>query len=971
MDGAQAVTDRELYERDEATALAEQALQDLCEGARSGLTGLGSLLLYSGSAGQGKTSLLARLRQAAAREPSCVVLYSRGGEQQRNVPFNIVRQLLLPVLAKRTPEGRRELLDGSNYDLAAPALGLAAPAPGASNDPQGVQDALNWVVTQLAVREGPLLLIVDDLHWADPESLAWLGSFTSRIPGLPLLVAAAYRPEELEPEGAAIPAAANRGNLLKLRNLTPGAVEELLRSEFGAEDCDDLFCRQCWELTGGNPYDISQVVGKMKERQLDPVEESIPLLRDLVAAGRGPAIVETLERMPADTYRFALAAAVLDNEINPDVAASVAAVSPAAARSAVEQLREEGILREDHHSVSGHTVLEFCHPTIGTAIYQSMRLTAFRTSLHGQAAKAVLLAGGTEAAASRHLLEVLPEDDLEVVKLLRRAAEQHLAVGAPDAARRCLERALREPPADEDRADVLYELGCSTLLTAPDVTINHLRQALEANPGLSAQRRELATLRLSSALGHSNLVKEAAAAAAEEIERTEPGLSRTRLQAAYFMWRAFLREEPDGVERSRLLAELSDSLTGSDSGARAVRVLRAFDLTQRGEDSAEALSLAEQAFERGRLAQGIDWTNQVWGFEIPVLLGLTFVYNDRLDVASELFNQAAQEFELAGWSGGHLAFANFMRGLVLFRWGRLEEAEKFLRETLKRSDRLGRGTPLQWDLVALLCDTLMARGRIDQAVELAEEYAFKPPFSPVMVVPDAATLYGRLLVEQKRYKEAAEILSESARGLQDKEWHNGLWAPWAGPLALSIAEEEPERAREIATEALKRAMRIGVNSAVGSALRWCAAVNPPQQAVTLLRQAVEHLEQSPAAYELALALVDYGSALRRTGRPREAGDALGQGVQLAAQCGADGLVIRARSELAAAGASSERLHAIAARVLSEPERAVAEQAARGVPAQRIAADLGITQAVVAQRLASVYRKVGTGPEGLAAAIGLE
>ena len=154
-------------------------------------------------------------------------------------------------------------------------------------------------------------------------------------------------------------------------------------------------------------------------------------------------------------------------------------------------------------------------------------------------------------------------------------------------------------------------------------------------------------------------------------------------------------------------------------------------------------------------------------------------------------------------------------------------------------------------------------------------------------------------------------------------------------------------------------------------MRWLAAVNAPQQAVGLLRQAVEHLEQSPAAYELALALVDYGAALRRTGRPREAGDALGQGVQLAAQCGADGLVIRARSELAAAGASSERLHAIAARVLSEPERVVAERSARGVPAQRIAAELGISQSVVAQRLASVYRKVGTGPEGLAAAIGLE
>ena len=105
--------------------------------------------------------------------------------------------------------------------------------------------------------------------------------------------------------------------------------------------------------------------------------------------------------------------------------------------------------------------------------------------MHGQAAWVVARVGRGAAAASRHLLEVHPDDDPELVEQLREAAAEHLAVGAPDAARRCLERALPEPPLPEIHARVLYELGCATLLTSPVTTIGHLREALHT-PGLDA-----------------------------------------------------------------------------------------------------------------------------------------------------------------------------------------------------------------------------------------------------------------------------------------------------------------------------------------------------------------------------------------------------------------------------------------------------------------------------------------------------
>ena len=979
---------RALYERAEPTEQAEAALSRLCNGFAEGGTNLGDLLLYSGSAGFGKTTMLAELRRAATVR-GALILSSRGGEQQRKAPFHVVRQLLQPLLARLGEHEHRELLE-SWYDIAAPALGLIPHAPRRSGEllePQreGVNQALDWLLTQLAVRRGPLVVIVDDLHWIDTESLDWLSGFVGRLPGLPVLLALAFRPEDLpDParpllEYGAVPiqhrAEGQIGVQMQLRTLGPVSTDHLIRKELG-EDADDMFCREAWSITGGSPFDLVALIAKMKDRGLSPVDENIRELRGLVAASRGHGIAKRLAQFGPDTTRFAYAAAVLDTEINPDIAGRMAALNPSSQRTAMERLVEERILREAMDA-KGRPVLEFVHPTIGTAVYQSMLLSAMRTSLHGKAAAELVADGASAATASRHLLETYAEDDPAVVVILRQAAVEHMAMGAPEAARRCLERALSEPPAEEDRADVLFELGRSALLTDPHATVNHLRQALSATSGLNPQRREEATLRLGQALGHSNRMAEAAQVTADEISRTPPGPGRVRLQAAYYMWRAFLRDTEDGAECSARLAELSDELSAEPSGGlqdaaeagpRAVKVVRAWDLAMRGDDSAETLALAEHAFVDGRLIDGIGWTNTTWGFEIPILLGLTYAYNDRLDLASRLANEGARSIELAGWSGGHQAFTNFLGGMVLNRWGRLTEAEALLRNTLRRSDRLGRNTPLQWDIVGVLIDTLLARGRVDQAVELAAEYRFEAPYPKVMALPDAPTLHGRLLLAQNRRKEAADELAEAGAKLRARGWRNTVWAPWAGHLALAIAPEEPERARELAAQALAEARLHGTNSAVGTALRLAAAVAEPGDALDLLQQSVDRLGQSPAAYEYALALIDQGAALRRAGRPRDAIGPLEQGADLAMQCGAGGLVQRGRGELVASGASPTRAQSVVVRVLNPEERQAAVLASRGLDVERIAEAMNIGVGVAGALLAAAHRKVGTGPEGLSAAL---
>ncbi|MFI9308608.1 ATP-binding protein [Streptomyces triculaminicus] len=877
-----------LFEREQEIATTRQAVEGLCTRVAEGRPAQGGLLLYSGEAGAGKTALLGELRRMAAGYEGCTVLHARCSATAETVPFHIVRQLLQPALAAMTSEQREELLGGW-LDIAGPALGIAPPV-GPPADPQGVRDGIDWLVTQMALTRAPLILVVDDAHWGDAESLAWLASFAVRLGDLPLLMVVAYRPDELPAHTPAFQELVGaRGHRpVVLHSLTPRAVAELVRAALG-EEADDPFCREVWAVTGGNPYETTELIAKACDRGLKPAEESAVLLRELGAAARGSGLVTRLERLGTSATRFAWAAAVLASEVSPRRAAMLAGMSPAEADDCADRLREARIL-------TGVETLEFVHPLIATAVYQAVP-PATRTAMHGLAAWALTNAGLGAAAASRHLLEVHPDGDAELVESLREAAREHLAVGAPEAANRCLERALAEPPPPDERAAVLYELGCSALLTSPPTTINHLRSALEL-PGLPKELRVDATYRLSQAYAHNSQLEEAARVVAEQEENTPDGPGRMRLQAAHYLWKGIQLEEEGAHERSRRLAQLADPLQGRDNAERAMLALRAFDAMIRGEDAVRVTELNDRVLQDGRLPAEMSWTNSEWVFEIPSVVGITYAYTDRLDQAEELFNEAVRSFEISGWRGAHLAFAHEFLGMVHLRRGRLDLAEGFLREGLRLADRLGPGLPIQWDGTCLLIDTLLARGRVDDARVVAETYSFGPPYPPAMVMPDAPSVVGRLLLALGRRKEAVAELEAAGRRLEERGRNNTLWAPWALDLAAAVAPEEPERARALAEQAVRNAARFGTDTAMGEALRRSARVVEEDEALPRLGQALEHLRRSPCRSEYAAALVDHGVALRRAGRSGEAEAQLREGLMLAEECGAEGLAATAREECA-------------------------------------------------------------------------
>ncbi|MFF3150540.1 AAA family ATPase, partial [Streptomyces sp. NPDC057927] len=190
---------RTLFEREGELAAADEALNELTglreDGTEASERPRGALLAFAGRAGIGKTTLLAEVRRRAAAQ-GCTVLSARGGDQEQGVAFHVARQLLQPQLAGIAEAELRAQL-GSWYAIVGPALGLCAPSEGAPPDQQGLRDGLDWVLTHLAVQRAPMVLVLDDAHWADPESLSWLAAFAPRVEELPLLLAVAYRPDEL------------------------------------------------------------------------------------------------------------------------------------------------------------------------------------------------------------------------------------------------------------------------------------------------------------------------------------------------------------------------------------------------------------------------------------------------------------------------------------------------------------------------------------------------------------------------------------------------------------------------------------------------------------------------------------------------------------------------------------------------------------------------------------------------------
>ncbi|HET9974611.1 MAG TPA: AAA family ATPase, partial [Streptosporangiaceae bacterium] len=199
-----------------------EELAALSAAAATAAAGHGRLVLVEGPAGIGKTTLL---RAACGRCDGLRVLTARGLALERGFPYGIVRQLLDPV------RGEAGLLDGA-AGLAARVFDWTEAGPVEDDVPYATMHGLYWLVANLAARQ-PLVLAVDDAHWADVPSLRWLAHLAVRLDGLPAALFLAVRDGPDSPALLGELRASPGVTRLSLGPLTRDATAEIIRRQLG------------------------------------------------------------------------------------------------------------------------------------------------------------------------------------------------------------------------------------------------------------------------------------------------------------------------------------------------------------------------------------------------------------------------------------------------------------------------------------------------------------------------------------------------------------------------------------------------------------------------------------------------------------------------------------------------------------------------------------------------------------------
>ena len=363
------------------------------------------------------------------------------------------------------------------------------------------------------------------------------------------------------------------------------------------------------------------------------------------------------------------------------------------------------------------------------------------------------------------------------------------------------------------------------------------------------------------------------------------------------MWDAFRADEPDSPARSRRLARLADRLTGRDLTERYIIGLRAWDATLRGEPARDRRAARRaRPGRRPRLGRGG-----------PRLRGPR-PGRPRLPVRRPARpGRGAVRRRASPTSSGRAGAAPISPSRTRCSRTSASAAAGSPRPRtscaagLRLAERVGPGTPAHWYAVGILIEILLARGRVAEAARTAEHYSFGAPFPPPSSSPTPRP-----------------CTANSCSRAGSPRTRPPNWPPQAAAWTRAACATPPgapgsctSRAPRPTTppSARRHRPRSGPPAPADSAppppsARPCgsaAEVSSGSARLKLLEESVRHLERSPAAYELACALVALGAELRRTGRPKEAAEPLYRGLDAAVQCGADGLVERARDELAAAG----------------------------------------------------------------------
>jgi DNA-binding CsgD family transcriptional regulator len=918
--------------------------------------GHGDALLITGPAGIGKTVLLGAARERAG-QAGMRVLAGRGGELESGFSFGLARQLFEPLLADAGAAEREALLAGAARRALIALEGLrdqagaAAPAEG-SEPPFAVMHGLYWLAVN-ASEAGPVLMTVDDLHWADQASLRFLLYLADRLAGLPIALVLSWRVAEAEGDADRLVRLEQiAGGVVSLAPLSRSGVRTLLTREFGTAPAD-RFAAACHAVTGGNAFLLRELIQQLRADGIGTGEEAATRVAALGPRSVARAVALRVARLGPAAGELARAAAVLGDGAQLRHAAALAGVGLDDAAAAADGLAGMGVFEPG-------TPLRFVHPIVRTAVHEDIP-RAGRGLRHAEAARLLAAEGADLDAVCAHLLVCEPAGSPEVVERLRTAAARAVGRGAPESAVAYLRRAMAETADVSMRAVLLRELGRAEKVLGDPAAAEHLRESMRLASDPAERAAVVPDLAELLVLGGqwdagAAILREALAELAErdaQLGERRPAIV-ARLQA---WWAGLSAYDPRLVDEfDRRLGELRAAARRPDAASRMLAGLLAGVLAWRGESGAGLLALLDHALEGGRLLARVDSDPLMAAQALfcPMML-------DQLGRAEELADQLLALSRSRGSVAG-LVIATCVHAGVMARRGELVDTETDVRAAIEMAMEYGMPFAIP-SALHFGADALIERPGLADIAALADTTTLAPDFAQTESGAILREVRGRLALAAGDLSTARAELTAAAGTHKALHVLNPSASCWRSALALAVAAEDPAGARRLADSELTDARRAGLPRPTGIALRTRGMLEGGERGLCDLREAAELLAASDARLEHARALVELGAAMRRANQRTAAREPLRTGLDLAYHCGATRLAEQARTELLAAGARPRRGALTGLEALTASERRVAELAAAGMSNPEIAQALFVTLNTVEGHLRHAYQKLSISSRG--------
>jgi DNA-binding CsgD family transcriptional regulator len=910
-----------LLERSDELATFDAALA-------GSLRGTGTCVVVDGVAGIGKTALLAEAARRG-RALGLRVWQAAGSELERDFPFGVARALLAPIIDGAAPVALRD--------------DSGPPVP--EGDPAGaVAEVRRFVVA--AAGEGPLLLVVDDVHWADAASTRCLAAIARTIAEQPLVLVVAGR--ESDPLRAL-----RRGDgavALDPRPLSEDGTARLVRA--AAPAAGEEVCRACHVATGGTPLYVREVARGLEAHGLDVGADAARRVLSWSPEQLTRAVGDRLAALAPEARALAQALAILDAGASGHEVGLLAEVDADARARAGDALRGIGIL-------TGDRGLAFAHPVLRAATAATL-LPGAADRQHRRAAALLAEHGADAQRVAAQVMACEPAGDARACGWLLEAAGEALTRRAPEVAVRQLRRALAEPPPEVGlRVRVLVALGTAEAQSLEqDAGVAHLEQAV----ALAQDPLERLDAALSLAVAVSHRSGDTAPLIAELLARLgeldDPRLV-AQVEAQLVLQGLF------GTDSRRATAAL---------GARVLeRVTAGGDTTgSPAEQSVAAIELAIAARDAGRVVALVRSATAA-GEPHPALRGTTTVTAvrclaaaDALDAAEALL--ATEPVPVtASYEDHYLAW---FRADVSLRRGALAQAQALADAAWTAAcehdwpmmRRAASG------LLAELCAEtgdhergawLLAEARCDEpARELPDQY------TSIMLLAGR----GRFRLAAGQAQAGLDDLLDCGRRMAAFGERNPALIGWWAPAALALGGA-PGRA--LAAEGLALARGFGAARALGVAQRASALLDEDLEARGRgLRAARATLASSPARLEHARVTADLGRHEHAAGRLDGARALLLEAYEQAHRCGATALERETTDALRALGARPRSPFTSGPESLTDRERSVSDLAAAGATNREIAETLVVTVRTVEFHLSRAFQKLGIGSRTeLAGALG--